>query len=313
MARGRGTRGRGGHTLPEDTLPTSPLPPKNITYTPRRFTCSSWSPHSHFVAASLVTPATSLALADVAASLVSPFTRAKTNSSNIASSCSSRLPVLLVEGSEIFSKELPNVANKVSGIIKSLYDTCMPSWKFVGKEVRDLWFNEFKSQMQPKGKAQGESPRGKPEVKGSVATSLPEEENNRPVALDEVYLNTHLKGGKFCSEKAKKVYKQAAALGLIGGASTSQPTSSPNVEVMTLMAQLMVSQLIAQTQQSTSPTPHQGASPLTFQMQIPAEYLSVLSSHLSASVPPPPPPPPPPSHAAADVESPANEFLDDLD
>ncbi|GAB2293473.1 hypothetical protein Dimus_027673 [Dionaea muscipula] len=109
------------------------------------------------------------------------------------------------------------------------------------------------------------------------------------------------------------IQKQAAALGLIGGASTSQPTSGPNVEVMTLMAQLMVSQLIAQTQQSTSPPPHQGASPLTFQMQIPAEYLSVLSSHLSASVPPPPPPPPPPSHAATDVESPANEFLDDLD
>ncbi|GAB2266008.1 Cullin-associated NEDD8-dissociated protein 1 [Dionaea muscipula] len=107
-----------------------------------------------------------------------------------------------------------------------------------------------------------------------IEKALLEQENNRPVALDEVYLNTHLKGGKFYSEKARKVY----------------PTSGPNVEVMTLMAQLMVSQLIAQTQ-PTSSTPHQGAAPLTFQMQIPAEYLSVFSSHLSASVPPPPPPP----------------------
>ncbi|GAB2278335.1 Cullin-associated NEDD8-dissociated protein 1 [Dionaea muscipula] len=116
----------------------------------------------------------------------------------------------------------------------------------------------------------------------------------------------------------KALLRQAAALGLIGGASTSQPTSGPNVEVMSLMAQLMVSQLIAQTQQPTSSTPHQGAAPLTFQMQIPAEYLSVFSSHLSASVPPPPPPPPPPPHVAAphvaaDAESPENEFLDDLD
>ncbi|GAB2302566.1 hypothetical protein Dimus_036572, partial [Dionaea muscipula] len=88
MARGRGTRGRGGHTLPEDTLPTSPLPPAT----------------SHIpLVDSHVAPVTSPAL--VAAS---PVTQ--------------------------------------------------------------------------------------------------EEENNRPVALDEVYLNTHLKGGKFCSEKAKKVY-----------------------------------------------------------------------------------------------------------
>ncbi|GAB2278511.1 hypothetical protein Dimus_013190 [Dionaea muscipula] len=292
----------------------------------------------------------------------------------------------------------------------------MPSWKFVGKEVRDLWFNEFKKIYQWDPSIEGAVQRGfnaiasrrltdtladarkirrdtgrKPnwmtesvwdELEQQWASSETfkrqseagkknrmsdpdglgiskhfggsksfsghkrklEEENNRPVALDEVYLNTHLKGGKFCSEKAKKVYdkftelmeqqrpsdgedgdegsesstcqelqvemwrkatggpndgryfgfgsqKQAAALGLIGGASTSQPTSSPNVEVMTLMAQLMVSQLIAQTQQSTSPTPHQGASPLTFQMRdTNSSIRSVLSSHLSASVPPPPPP-----------------------
>ncbi|GAB2286478.1 hypothetical protein Dimus_020877 [Dionaea muscipula] len=143
----------------------------------------------------------------------------------------------------------------------------------------------------------------------AFCVSKEEEENNWPVTLDQVYLNTHLKGGKFCSEKAKKIYdkftelmeqhrpsdgedgdegsesstceelqvemwrkatggpkdwryfgfgsqKQEAALGLISGASTSQPTSGPNVEVMTLMTQLMVSQLIAQTQQSTSLNPH---------------------------------------------------------
>ncbi|GAB2281640.1 hypothetical protein Dimus_039486 [Dionaea muscipula] len=125
MARGRGTRGRGGHTLPEDTLPTSPLPPATSHIPPvDSHVAPVTSPA--LAAASPATPVTSPALADVAASPVSPFTQASTNSSNIASSCSSRLPVLLVEGSEIFSKELPNVANKVSGIIKSLYDTCMP-------------------------------------------------------------------------------------------------------------------------------------------------------------------------------------------
>ncbi|GAB2279088.1 hypothetical protein Dimus_013745, partial [Dionaea muscipula] len=99
------------------------------------------------------------------------------------------------------------------------------------------------------------------------------------------------------------------ASGLIGGASTSQPTSGPNVEVMSLMAQLMVSQLIAQTQQPTSSTPHQGAAPLTFQMQIPAEYLTSIfipCSRISSRLLPSPPPPPHvvAPHVVADVESP---------
>ncbi|GAB2278925.1 hypothetical protein Dimus_013594 [Dionaea muscipula] len=163
MARGRGTRGKGGHTLPENNLPTSPLPP-TTSHIPAVDSHVALVTLPAPAAASPVTPVTSPALADATASPVSPLTHASINSSNIASSCSSRLPVLLVEGSEIFSKELPNVANKVSGIIKKL------------------------------------------EVSLSSTEVQEEEENNRPVALDEVDLNTHLKGGKFCSEKAKKVY-----------------------------------------------------------------------------------------------------------